>query len=312
MFTDFSAIPIFIAVVELGSFSRAAERLNITKSAVSKRITQLEQGLGARLLNRTTRQISLTEAGERYYSHVSTALNWAQQGVEAVAELQGEPSGHLRMSVPMSFGVRHIAPYIAEFVQRYPNVHIDIQFDDQFVDIVAQGLDMAIRIGNMESSTLVAKRLTRCRTVLCASHDYLQQHGKPQHPAQLRDHNCLQYSYFRGGQSWMFVRGNEQESVIPNGNIHVNNSEAIRRMLLSGLGIAQLPTFIAGDYIRANTLTTVMPDYQLPEAAVYAVYPERKYLPQKVRLFIDYLSEKFDPSQPYWDDAVFSSPHSPE
>lgn len=198
MFNDFSAIPIFVAVVELGSFSRAAERLNITKSAVSKRITQLEQGLGARLLNRTTRQISLTEAGERYYSHVSQALSSAHQGVDAVAELQGEPQGQLKISVPMSFGIRHISPYITEFLQRYPNLRVDIQLDDQIVDIVSQGLDMAIRIDNMPNSTLIAKRLTCCKTVLCASPAYIQQYGEPTSPADLIEHNCLQYSYFRG------------------------------------------------------------------------------------------------------------------
>ncbi|AMF92488.1 LysR family transcriptional regulator [Vibrio fluvialis] len=305
MNNTFAAIPIFVAVVECGSFSSAAEKLNITKSAVSKRVTQLEDDLGIRLLNRTTRKLSLTEAGERYYYHVSQALSYAQQGSDAVTELQGEPQGKLKITAPMSFGVLHIATIIAEFLDRYPKVEIDLQLEDQMVDLVQGGFDLAIRIGHLPVSNLVAKRLVRCRSVLCCSPDYLTRYSAPQKPSDLLQHNCLVYSYFRGGSEWTFTQNGADFKVIPQGNLSVNNSEAIRRALLDGLGIGQLPTFLVSKDIQAGKLQTIMADFPLPEHAIYAVFPERKHLPHKVRAFMEFVSEKLGADQPYWDQGIF-------
>ncbi|MFB9217823.1 LysR family transcriptional regulator [Vibrio sinaloensis] len=300
----FSSIPVFVAVVECGGFSPAADKLKITKSAVSKRINQLEDELGIRLLNRTTRKLSLTEAGQRYYSYVSQSLSLAQQGVDAVTELQGQPRGKLKLTAPMSFGVQYVAPLVAEFLALYPDVEIDLQLEDQMVDLIESGFDIGIRIGHLPLSNLVAKRLTPCKSILCASADYLNQFGQPTRPSDLTQHNCLQYAYFRGGNEWTFTSHGKEFKVMPRGRLVVNNSEAIRRALLEGLGIGQLPTFIVAKDIAAGKLTGVMQEYQLPEHAVYAVFPERKHMPLKVRAFLDFIASRLDAQNAEWDKVL--------
>lgn len=297
----FSSIPVFVAVVESGSFSAAAIKLCITKSAVSKRVSQLEDELGTRLLNRTTRRLSLTEAGQRYFDYVSQAHRLAKQGVEAVSELQGAPRGRLKITAPMTFGVLHIAPLLAEFLSLYPLIDIDLSLEDKMVDLVNDGFDLGIRIGHLPLSNLVAKRIAPCKSILCASSLYLQHHGTPTKPSDLVEHNCLQYSYFRGGSEWTFDSGSERYKVHPKGNLLINNSEAIRQALISGLGVAQLPTFIVSRDIKAGRLEPILSSYLLPEHAIYAVFPERKYLPHKVRAFINFIQDKLGKDTPYWD-----------
>ncbi|EGA69443.1 transcriptional regulator [Vibrio sinaloensis DSM 21326] len=300
----FSSIPVFVAVVECGGFSPAADKLKITKSAVSKRINQLEDELGIRLLHRTTRKLSLTEAGQRYYSYVSQSLSLAQQGVDAVTELQGQPRGKLKLTAPMSFGVQYVAPLVAEFLALYSDVEIDLQLEDQMVDLIESGFDIGIRIGHLPLSNLVAKRLTPCKSILCASEDYLNQFGQPTRPSDLTQHNCLQYAYFRGGNEWTFTSHGKEFKVMPRGRLVVNNSEAIRRALLEGLGIGQLPTFIVAKDIAAGKLMGVMQEYQLPEHAVYAVFPERKHMPLKVRAFLDFIASRLDAQNAEWDKVL--------
>ncbi|RAS65431.1 DNA-binding transcriptional LysR family regulator [Vibrio diazotrophicus] len=305
MDNTFSTIPIFVAVVECGSFSLAAEKLGVTKSAISKRVTQLEDELGIRLLNRTTRKLSLTEAGKRYYDHVSQALALAQQGMDAVTELQGEPKGKLKITAPMSFGVLYIAPMIAEFLGQFPKVTIDLQLEDQMVDLIEGEFDLAIRIGNLPISNLVAKRLVNCKSVLCASPEYIKRNGSPKKPSDLIDHNCLVYSYFRGGSEWTFEQQHNELKVIPKGNFIVNNSEAIRRALIEGLGVGQLPTFLVSKDILSGKLQPIMTPYSLPEHAIYAVFPERKHLPHKVRAFMEFVADKLGRDKPIWDEGIF-------
>ncbi|CAH1567515.1 Transcriptional regulator, LysR family [Vibrio jasicida] len=296
-----ASLPVFVAVVECGSFSLAAKQLNLTKSAISKRINQLEDDLGIRLLNRTTRKLSLTEAGRRYFEYASQAVNLAQQGVDAVSELQGSPQGRLKITAPMSFGVLHVAPLISEFLARYPKIEVDLQLEDAMVDLVEQGFDLGIRIGELATSNLIAKRLAPCKSVLCASPEYLEEFGVPTKPSDLVTHNCLRYSYFRGGVEWMFINSGNEYKVLPKGNFVVNNSEAIRQLLLRGSGIAQLPTFIAAKDFASGNLKPLMEEFSLPEHAIYAVFPERKHMPLKVRVFIDFISEKLGTDTPYWD-----------
>ncbi|KJY82809.1 LysR family transcriptional regulator [Vibrio galatheae] len=300
----FSTIPIFVTVVESGSFSTAASKLNITKSAVSKRITQLEDELGIRLINRTTRKLSLTEAGQRYYDYVEQSLSLAKQGIDAVSELQGNPRGTLKITAPMSFGVLHIAPLIAEFLDRFPDVEIDLNLEDRMVDMVEESFDVGIRIGHLPLSNLIAKRLAPCKSVLCAAPEYLSRNGNPEKPSDLSHHSCLQYSYYRGGSEWSLISSSNEFRVIPKGRLVVNNSEAIRRAVLGGSGIANLPTFIAGKDIAAGKLQVVLPDYALPNHAIYAVFPQRKHMPLKVRAFIDFVSEKLGTETPYWDKSL--------
>ncbi|CAI2492438.1 LysR family transcriptional regulator [Serratia ficaria] len=298
---NFAAIPVFVAVVECGSFSAAGVRLGITKSAVSKRITQLESALGARLLHRTTRSLSLTEAGEQYFAYARSACAVAQEGEDALTRLQGRPRGMLRLSVPMVFGRLHVAPLIPRFLAACPDVEINMMMDDKLVDLIEGGYDLAIRIGSLADSSLVARRMAPCRSVLCAAPAYLERCGRPATPAQLSEHNCLFYSYFRAGSEWQFQGPDGAVRFQPRGNYQVNNSEALRDALLAGLGICQMPTFIVGEDLAQGRLVELLPAYRLPAHAIYAVYPERRLVPAKVLAFIDFLLSQFGGEEPYWD-----------
>ncbi|WP_324769017.1 LysR family transcriptional regulator [Pokkaliibacter plantistimulans] len=308
---SFSAIPVFVAVVESGSFSAAGQRLGITKSAVSKRISQLEETLGARLLQRTTRSLSLTEAGEQYFEHVRGALTLAQEGEDAISQLQGQPQGVLKVSTPMVFGRLHIAPLVATFLKRFLGIQLQMVMDDKMVDLVEGGFDLAIRIGHIPESRLVARRLAPVRSVLCASPDYLQQHGVPLTPEDLRQHNCLFYSLFRGGAEWTFNGADGPVRVQPRGNFQVNNSEALREALVAGLGICQMPTFIVGPDLASGRLVALLPDYPLPQHAAYAMFPERRHLPAKTRVFMDFLAEQLGGDEPVWERAPALSANPP-
>ena len=298
---DFGAIPVFVAVVEQGSFSAAGAKLGITKSAVSKRVTQLEGRLGVRLLQRSTRKLSLTEAGEAYFRHALDSLGAAMQAEDAVAEMQGDPKGLLRVSAPMSFGRLHLAPLVAAFMKRYPGLRLDLVMDDRRVDLIEGGFDVAIRAGELPDSALIARRLAPCRVVLCASPDYLAAAGMPGKPQDLRDHDCLAYSYFSGHHEWSLEGRKGAEKITVSGRYQVNNSEALREAVLGGLGIARIPTFIVGPDLAAGTLVQVLPDYPVETQTLYAVFPERRHLPAKVRAFLDFAVESFGGETPIWD-----------
>jgi len=298
---EFSAIPVFVAVVEQRGFSSAAQTLGISKSAVSKRITQLENHLGVRLLHRTTRKLSLTEAGERYYEHASQTMISAARAEDAVTELQGEPQGKLKISSPMSFGRLHVASLIPKFLKRYPKIQIDLVMDDRNVDLVSEGFDVAIRSGKLPDSTMIARKLTPLRQVLCASPKYIKTHGQPNTPSQLRQHNCILFSYSIDANEWTLHGDKGPENVFVSGNYRVNNSEALHESLLEGIGIGRLPTFVAGPDLKNGRLVELFKHYSIPDHTFYAVFPERQYLPAKVRVFIDFAIEYFGGDEPYWD-----------
>jgi DNA-binding transcriptional LysR family regulator len=281
-------IPIFVAVVESGGFTSAADRLGISKSAVSKRISQLEARLGVQLLHRSTRRISLTDA--------------AKEAEDAVAELQGAPRGRLRISAPVSFGRLHIAPLIPEFLNRYPGIEIDMVMDDRVVDLVEGGFDVAIRGGVLPDSALIARKLAPCHNVLCAAPGYVAKHGEPSEPDELLGHNCVHYAYFGGAHEWTFLGPDEPITVETAGNYQVNNSEALREALIGGCGIGRLPTFIAGPDIGSGRLVRLLDQYSMPSQTFYAVFPERRHLPAKVRVFVDFAVERFGTDIPYWDN----------
>ncbi len=297
----FGAIPVFVAVVENGGFTAAARTLGISKSAVSKRINQLEAHLGVRLLHRTTRKLSLTEAGERYFEHATQALAAANQAEDAVAELQGEPQGQLRISSPMSFGRLHVAPMIPKLLKRYPKLKIDLVMDDRRVDLVAEGFDTAIRAGNLPDSTLIARKLAPVRQVLCASPDYIDRYDRPNTPAELSGHNCVLYSYSSDADKWTLIGEGGPVTVTVSGSYKVNNSEALLEALREGVGIGRLPTFVAGPDLKAGRLVKLFESYRIPEFTLYAVFPEREYLPAKLRVFLDFAIEYFGGDEPYWD-----------
>lgn len=301
----FNAIPYFIAVVEQQGFSSAAQALGVSKSAISKRITQLESHLGVRLLHRTTRKISLTEAGSRYYEYAAKANAAARNAEDAVSQLQGEPQGKLKINAPMSFGLMHITQLIPEFLLRYPKISVDLVMDDKSVDLVEQGFDVAIRNGELEDSSLIARRLAPLHSIICASPEYLDHYGHPKSPSELSTHNCLLFSYSTNKDVWQFNRCDEQVTIQVSGNYRVNNSEGLREAVIKGLGIARLPSFVAGDALRDGRLINVFPEYRMPSKNVYALYPERNYLPAKVRAFLDFAIEYLGEDYPYWDEGLF-------
>ena len=299
----FGAIPMFVAVVENGGFSSAARTLGVSKSAVSKRINQLEKSLGVRLLHRTTRKLSLTEAGERYFAHAAQALAAASQAEDAVTELQGEPQGKLKISSPMSFGRLHVAPLIPQLLKRYPKLEIELAMDDRPIDLVAAGFDVAIRSGSgsLPASALVARKLTPLRQVLCASPGYIDRFGLPTRPAELAEHNCVLFSLSSDANEWTLIGADEPEIVSVSGNYKVNNSEALLEAIREGIGIGRLPTFVAGPDLKTGRLVKLFESHHIPDHTFYAVFPEREYLPAKVRAFLDFAIEYFGGDQPYWD-----------
>jgi DNA-binding transcriptional LysR family regulator len=296
-------LALFAQVVEAGSFSAAARHLGLSKSAVSKRLGRLEERLGVRLLHRTTRRLSLSEAGRTLYEHAHQAVAAAQAGEEAVARLQERPRGVLTVNAPVSFGSLHLAPVISRFLAAYPEVSVDMTVDDRVLDLVESGFDVAVRIAELPESSLIARRLAPARHVVCAAPSYLERWGEPRTPADLAQHNCLTYAYSRHGPEWPFDGPGGPESVRVGGNLQVNHGDGLRTAAVAGLGVALLPTFIVGDDLRAGRLRPLLPGHRTRELSIYAVYPERRHLPAKVRAFVDFLVATFA-GQPYWDRGL--------
>ncbi|WP_375753570.1 LysR family transcriptional regulator [Vibrio sp. HN007] len=299
---NFSAIPVFVAVIECGSFSAAAQQLGMTKSAVSKRISVLEDNLGVRLFSRTTRKLSLTEAGERFSDYARNSVALAEDGFSALSHFQGKPKGTLKINAPMTFSRLHLVPFIKEFLENYPDIKVILSMDDKVVNMVEGGFDVGLRIGELQDSSLVARKLVDCKSVVCASPQYIEQNGRPETPADLSNHNCIYYSLFQAGVEWTFYQEKQKIKIEPRGNFIVNNSDAIAQVLLDGLGICQMPTFIVAEYLSSGKLVTVLDGYDLPEHAIYAVYPERKHLPEKVKVFINFMKDKLGDKSGYWDE----------
>ena len=302
--TEIGTIPVFVAVAENGSFAAAARKLGITKSAVSKRVGGLEAHLGAQLFHRSTRSISLTEAGEIYLAHAIQALGSAQEAEDAVAALQGDPIGHLKVSAPMSFGQLHVTPAIPEFLRLHLGITLELSMDDRFVDLVDSGMDLALRAGSLPDSALIARKLAPIHSVIVAAPAYLDRAGAPLHPQDLMDHDCLHYAYSRDPLEWKFIGDDGEIAVRTKGRFRVNNSEALCTTLVAGLGIGRLPTFIAGAHLAAGRLQRVLPNFLMPEQALYAVFPERQHVPAKVRAFVEYFANYVGKKTPYWDNEA--------
>ncbi len=296
----------FSAVADAGGFTAAARDLGRTTSAVSKQIRSLEERLGVRLLNRTTRRVALTEVGAAFRERVRGVLDELEAAELAVGRLQEEPRGVLRIGAPMDFGRIGLARSLAGFAARNPGLRLQVELADRFVDVVEEGFDVVVRIANLPDSSLVARRLGRCRRVLCAAPSYLDGHGRPARPAELREHPVVGYAYEQG-RSWSF-RGEEGDEVVAVEPRHrANNGEMIRSLLLEGLGIALLPTFLAGDDLRAGRLEAVLPDRLDADTAIWAVTPHRKLLATKVRLLLDHLVADCG-EEPAWDEGLSEAP----
>ena len=298
-----AAIEAFVRVAESGSFSQAAERLRSSKSVVSRQISALEAELGARLLHRTTRALTLTEAGRSYFERATRVLADLAEANASVGQLQAAPRGRLRVNAPMSFGFLHLAPAVPDFLNRYPDVALELTMNDRFVDLVEEGFDVAVRIGKLDDSSLVARKLAPMRRAVCAAPAYLEKRGVPASPDDLKAHECLCYSNLGLSQEWRFVRPDGAPwPVDVHGRLHANNGDALRAAALRGFGLAVLPSFLVGRDFQSGALVSVLERFMPQDSAAYAVYPHARHLSPKVRAFVDFLAERFGPD-PYWDRA---------
>ncbi len=294
-------IQLFIRIVEAGSISRAAEQLNIAKSAVSRRLQELENHLGVRLLNRTTRTSSLTENGQNYYERAVRIIDDVSELNALTIDANTALEGTINLAAPLSFGLFHLSAAIDSFLKDNPGIQINIDFSDRQVDLIEEGLDLAFRIAELKDSSLIARRICPIRLLLCASPEYLKQYGKPESIDDLKKHRLLHYSNLGGSTKWRLIdkKGTEHK-VDVSANILANNGEFLKDMAVAGHGIIATPTFISWKAITTGELVCVLTDYKLPQFNAYAVYPKNRYLSQRVRLFIDFLCQRFG-DKPYWD-----------
>ncbi len=304
---------VFLTVASDGSFAAAADRLELSRAVVSKHVKYLEERVGSRLLDRTTRRVALTELGRAFYERAQRALGELDEAMLEAGQATVVPRGKIRITSALSFGLRHLSHAISEFLGRYPEVSIELELSDRFIDIGEEGFDLAIRIGTLEQSSLIARKLATTRLVVCASTDYLKQRGAPKAPQQLREHNCLTYSYNPRPNIWAFKRGGQEETVRVEGCVQVNNGDLLQQLALDGHGVVLLPTFLVGADLEAGRLVHVLADYDAGELGIYAAYTNRKFMPAKVRSFLDFLIERFGDNA-YWDEwslrmksPVFSS-----
>ncbi|HEX6794381.1 MAG TPA: LysR family transcriptional regulator [Casimicrobiaceae bacterium] len=297
---DLAGMEIFARVVEARSFSGAARRLNVSTSVVSKGVTRMEQALGVRLLNRTTRSISLTEIGSAFYARCAHIVAAAEEAQAMTAGMQSTPRGTLKVNVPVSFGVLHVAPALDGLLRAYPDLHVDMTFKDRNVQLVEEGYDVILVIAAEPRATLVARKLAPIRQALCASPDYVAKRGMPASIADLAVHDCIVYSRTGPEHCWHFEGVDAHASVEVNGSLRLDNENAVRQAALGGCGIALLPTYIVGDDLQRGALCTVLPDYRPPQTALYATYLPNRYVAAKVRVFVDYLIARFGPA-PEWD-----------
>jgi DNA-binding transcriptional LysR family regulator len=295
-----TSIRAFTRVVQHGSFAAAARDLRLSRSAVSKYVIELEQELGSQLLVRTTRSASPTENGQAYYERCIAILADLEEADLAVARLQSEPRGLLRVNAPMSFGTLHLGRAIADFMEKYPELQIQLILSDQQIDPVQEGFDVTLRIADLPSSSLIARKIAPALRVVCAAPSYLARRGIPKHPAELRDHDCLAYGYLATGNQWKLTGPDGDHWIHIPWRLCTNNGEVLRDAVVRGRGIALLPTFIVGADLQEGSLRSILTDYTTPEISIYAIYPQTRHLSVKVRVFIDFLIERFGGRQ-YWD-----------
>src|ERR1700744_4525427 len=297
---DFEALAIFAKVVELRSFAAAAAELALSKATVSKAITRLEQRRGARLFNRTSRRLALTDTGQKLAARAARLLADGE-AVENEALAQSvAPRGLVRFAVPMTFGVKEVAPILPEFLEKYPDVSIDLHLSDAMVDLIGEGFDAGLRIARLPDSSLIARRLCAMPRHTVAAPSYLKRYGRPTHPMHLAQHRCFGYAYLSTADVWHYSNSDgEQVSVRPAGPLRVNNGEAVLPAVIAGLGIAALPDFIIGDAIRSGEVEVILKGWSQPEGAVHLVQPPGGPRPARVEALGNFLAERFgNPTRP--------------
>lgn len=295
----------FTRIVNAGGISRAADQLGLAKSAVSRRLVDLETRLGVRLLNRTTRTSSLTEIGQSYYQHAITIIDDVAELNALTTDANTTLKGCIKLAVPLSFGLSHLSPAIDDFLTQHPELSINIDFSDRQVDLVENGLDLAFRIADLKDSSLIARKISPIKHRLCASPEYLINNGIPETPDDLKNHRLLHYN-ISASNTWRLTDKKAKQYTV-SANVRAkaiaNNGDFLNDMAIAGHGIVHSPTFIAWKAIVAGDLVPILTDYVLPQSNAYAVYPQTRYLSQRTRLLIDFLVERFG-DNPYWDQRI--------
>ncbi|OUR77089.1 hypothetical protein A9Q83_12800 [Alphaproteobacteria bacterium 46_93_T64] len=299
---QFEDMALFVKIVESGSITATANQLNLAKSAISRRLSELEGRLGVQLLTRTTRRSSLTEAGQMFYNQAQKILSDTEEMVASVSIAKSELSGTLKIAAPLSFGLKHLAPVVNSFAAAHPGLIIDLNFADHQINLVEEGVDLAIRIANLESSSLIARRFTTIRHRLYASPKYLETHTPLHHPSQFSDHKFLRYKSPSGMMYQVSDPSGEQFDLGGKTAMISNNGDFLRQAAIDGLGLCFSPTFICWEDLKSGALVEVLPKYKAVELGAYAIYPQTRYLSSRVRLFIDHLTANFGDT-PYWDAA---------
>lgn len=289
-----SEMEAFINVVDQGGFTGAARRLGVSKSAISKHISALEDRLGARLLDRTTRRVNPTEIGLSYYDRARRVLAEATDADEMVTAMQSSPRGLLRISVPVSFGLKFASKMITKFLRLYPDVTIDLDLNDRFVDIIEDGFDLALRVGALPDSSLRARKLAETQQVLVGAPDYFERLGRPQTIDALSDHKLLHYSMLSTGNFWRIIsRSGEERHIRTGGALSANNGDVLVQAAIDGLGIGYVPAFFVGDHLKSGALDIILEEHPQPPVGIHLVYPSGLYTQPKTRAFIDYMADQF-------------------
>jgi DNA-binding transcriptional LysR family regulator len=291
----------FIRVVETGSISGAADRLGVAKSAVSRRLKELEEHLGVELFHRTTRRMNLTDTGRAFYHQSVRILDDVLEAELATSQAHAELKGSLKIALPSTFGLMHMGPAINEFLQAHPQIEFDLDFNDRKVDLMQEGFDLAIRIANLPDSSLIARRFAPVHTILCASPDYLERMGTPMTPEDLSGHQCLVYSLLQDYEHWTLTdAGGKVFKAKIHPYLKATTGEFLKDAAVAGQGIILVPTFVAYQEIESGALMPILRDYKTPSVSAYAIYPQTRYISRRVRTFVDFLVERFS-GTPYWN-----------
>lgn len=298
---------VFVRVAESGSFAAVAREMDVARSVVTRQVAALETHLGAKLIARSTRRLSLTSAGAGYLEKCRDILDLIEAAEGGLADDRQAPRGHLKISVPLSFGLRHLSPLLIDFSTTYPAVTVELDFTDRRVNLIEEGIDLAIRVTERLDPQDVARRISVCRSVVVAAPDYLRRRGEPRHPVELIDHECLGYVPVMRS-AWPFTVDGVVRNFPVRGRMLANNGDALLDAAIRGLGITCQPTFIAAAAIEAGQVVAILGDYALPELGIHAIYPGSRYIPHRARVFVDYLAARIGP-EPYWD-AVLSDDRS--
>lgn len=303
----FTALRAFRAVVEEDGFAPAARRMGLATSSLTRQVNALEASLGTQLLNRSTRSVTLTDTGERYFDQAILVLDALDDANRSVSEAGGAPRGLLRVSMPVVFGSLHVAPAMGLFMRRCPDVELDFRLSDGFVNLVEDRIDIAIRIGQLDTGSLIARKLAPHRRLICASPDYLGEHGVPGHPDDLETHNCLCFDFSDGDRTWRVEKDGESLSLKVKGSMVANNSEMLRQAAISGAGMLMMPSWLVGEDLKAGRLMRVLPDWSVghgeTDTAIHAVYLPNRRGSKKVTAFVDHLVAHFG-SPPFWEAGL--------